>query len=339
MERYNLPNGWDKDIPAFAADAKGLATRDSSGQVLNAIAKNVPWVVGGAADLNPSTKTFLKFEGAGVQTAANPGGRNIHYGVREHAMGAVVNGLTLSKLRGYGSGFLIFSDYGRGALRLGAVQHAPVLYVFTHDSIGVGEDGPTHQPIEHLASLRAMPNLCLIRPADANEVVEAYRVAMHSKHTPTVLALTRQAVPTFDRAKYAAATGLQKGGYVLADAAGGKPDVLLIGTGSEVQLCVEVYERLTAEGVKARVVSLPSWDLFEAQPQQYRDSVIPPGVAARVCVEMASVFGWERYAGPTGKVIGMTFFGKSAPLKDLLKHFGFTADAVYAAAREQLGKK
>jgi transketolase len=338
MVDYDLPDGWDKDVPTFPADAKGLATRDSSGKVLNAIAKNVPWVVGGAADLNPSTKTFLTFEGAGTVTATNPGGRNIHFGVREHAMGAVMNGLTLSILRGYGSGFLIFSDYGRGALRLAAVQHAPVLYVFTHDSIGVGEDGPTHQPIEHLASLRAMPNLCLIRPADANEVAEAYRVAMHAKHTPTVLALTRQAVPTFDRSKYAKADGLQKGGYVLADAAGGKPDVLLIGTGSEVQLCVEAYEKLTAEGVKARVVSLPSWNLFESQPKDYRDAVIPPNVTARVCVEMASVFGWERYAGPTGTVIGMTTFGKSAPLKDLLKHFGFTADHVYQAARQQLAR-
>jgi transketolase len=338
MERYDLPNGWDKELPSFPADAKGLATRDSSGQVLNAAAKTVPWIVGGSADLNPSTKTFLKFEGAGVQTADNPGGRNIHFGVREHAMGAIINGLTLSKLRGYGSGFLIFSDYGRGALRLGAVQHVPALYVFTHDSIGVGEDGPTHQPVEHLASLRAMPNLCLIRPADANEVAEAYRVALQSKHYPVVLALTRQPVPTFDRTRYAPANGLQRGGYVLADTPGGKPDVLLIGTGSEVHLCVEAYERLTGEGVKARVVSLPSWELFEAQPQEYRDSVIPPNVVARVCVEAASVFGWERYAGPTGAILGMREFGKSAPVKDVMKHFGFTADAVYAAAKDQLGK-
>jgi transketolase len=339
MERYDLPDGWDKDIPSFPADAKGLATRDSSGQVLNAIAKNVPWIVGGSADLNPSTKTFLKVEGAGVQTADNPGGRNIHFGVREHAMGAIVNGLTLSKLRGFGSSFLVFTDYARGALRLGAVQHVPVLHIFTHDSIGLGEDGPTHQPIEHLASLRAMPNFCLIRPADANEVAEAYKVAMRTKHNPVLLALTRQAVPTFDRAKYAPASGLQKGGYTLADAPGGKPDVLLIGTGSEVQLCVAAYEKLTAEGVKARVVSLPSWELFEAQPQSYRDSVIPPGVTARVCVEAGSVFGWERYAGPTGAIIGMTSFGKSAPAKDLFQHFGFTADHVYAAAKEQLGRK
>jgi transketolase len=307
--------------------------------VLNAIAKNVPWVIGGSADLNPSTKTKLVFEGAGTFTAATPAGRNIHYGVREHAMGAIMNGLTLSNLRGYGSGFLIFSDYGRGALRLGAVMHIPVLYIFTHDSIGVGEDGPTHQPIEHLASLRAMPNLVLVRPADANEVAEAYRLAVRSKHAPFVLAMTRQAVPTLDRTKYAPAGGLAKGGYVLGDAAGGKPDVILIGTGSEVSLCVEAYEKLTAEGVKARVVSLPSWELFEQQPQEYRDSVLPPGVTARVCVEMAAAFGWERYAGPTGAIIAMRSFGASAPLKDLMKQFGFSADAVYQAAKAQLARK
>jgi transketolase len=338
MEQMDLPAGWDKDIPTFPADAKGLATRDSSGQVLNAVAKNVPWIVGGSADLNPSTKTFLKFEGAGVFGPEDWGGRNIHFGVREHAMGGIVNGLVLSKLRGYASGFLIFSDYGRGSLRLGAVMHISPLYIFTHDSIGVGEDGPTHQPIEHLASLRAMPNLMLIRPADANEVAEAYRVALHLKHQPAVFALTRQAVPTFDRTKYAPASGLQKGGYVLADAPGGKPDVILIGTGSEVHLCIEAYEKLTAEGVKARVVSLPCWELFEAQSQEYRDGVLPPSVTARVAVEMASTFGWERYAGPTGTVIGMTTFGKSAPLKDLLKHFGFTTEHVYDAAKKQLAK-
>src|SRR5262249_29290701 len=330
MEARGMPAGWDKDIPVFKADAKGLATRESSGQVLNAIAKNVPWVVGGAADLNPSTKTFLKFDGAGVFTAAGAG-RDIHFGVREHAMGAVINGMALSKLRAYGSGFLIFSDYGRGALRLGALMHVPVLYVFTHDSIGVGEDGPTHQPIEHLASLRAMPGMCLIRPGDANEVAEAYKVAMQTKHAPVVLALTRQGVPTFDRTKYAPASGLAKGGYVLADVKDGTPELLLIASGSEVSLCMEAYEKLTAEGVKARVVSLPSWDLFEKQPAAYRDSVIPPGVTARVCVEAASVFGWERYAGPTGAVIGMKSFGASAPVKDVLKHFGFTAENVLKA--------
>jgi transketolase len=341
MEARGLPAGWDKDIPAFKADPKGLATRDSSGQVLNAVAKHVPWIVGGSADLNPSTKTFLKVEGAGVFTPT-AAGRNIHYGVREHAMGAVMNGMAMSKLRSYGSGFLIFSDYGRGALRLGAVMHIPVLYVFTHDSIGVGEDGPTHQPVEHLASLRAMPGLCLIRPCDANEVAEAYKVALQLKHEPVVLSLTRQALPTLDRTKFAPASGLAKGGYVLANcgepgvSATGVPDLLLIATGSEVALCVEVYEKLTTEGVKVRVVSLPSWDLFEKQTSAYRDSVIPPGVTARVCVEAGSVFGWERYSGPTGSVIGMRSFGASAPIKDLMKHFGFTADNVLKAAREQL---
>ncbi len=339
MEAGELPAGWDKDIPTFPADPKGLATRESSGKVINAVGKGVPWLVGGSADLNPSTKTKLLDPDAGTFTVTTPGGRNIHFGVREFAMGAVMNGMALSKLRSYGSGFLIFSDYGRGAIRLAAIQHAPVMYVFTHDSIGVGEDGPTHQPIEHLAMLRATPGLVVIRPADANEVAEAYKVALQSKHAPVVMAMTRQAVPTFDRTKFGAASGLQKGGYVLADAADGKPDVLLIGTGSEVSLCVEAYEKLTAEGVKARVVSLPSWTLFEKQDQAYRDSVIPPGVTARVTIEMASVFGWERYAGATGAIIGMTYFGKSAPLKDLLKHFGFTAEAVYNAAKAQLAKK
>jgi transketolase len=339
IEHRDLPAGWDKDIPVFPADAKGLATRDSSGTVLNAIAKNVPWVVGGSADLNPSTKTFLKFDGAGVFTATTPGGRNIHFGVREHGMGAIMNGMALANLRSFGSGFMIFSDYGRGALRLGAVMHIPVLYVFTHDSIGVGEDGPTHQPIEHLASLRAMPSMVLIRPGDANEVAEAYRIALQSKHDPVVLAMSRQAIPTLDRTKYAAASGVAKGGYVLADAKGGTPDLILIGTGTELSLCVEAYEKLTAEGVKARVVSLPSWILFERQDQSYRDSVLPPSVTARVSVEMGSVFGWERYVGTTGAMVGMRTFGASAPLKDLAKHFGFTIENVLKAAREQLAKK
>jgi transketolase len=339
MQRRELPTGWDRDIPSFPADPKGLATRESSGKVLNAIAKHVPWIVGGAADLNPSTKTKLVFEGAGTFTATDRGGRNIHFGVREHAMGGILNGMTLSNLRAYGSGFLIFSDYGRGALRLGALMHIPVLYVFTHDSIGVGEDGPTHQPVEHLASLRAMPNLITIRPADANEVAEAYRFAVQLQHNPVVLALTRQAVPTLDRTKYAAASGLQKGGYVLADAAGGQPAVILIGTGSELSLCADAAEKLASEGVKARVVSLPSWELFEQQPKSYCESVLPPGVAARVCVEMAAGFGWERYAGPTGAILAMRSFGKSAPAKDLQAHFGFTAGAVYEAAKAQLGNR
>jgi transketolase len=335
MEARDLPAGWDKDIPTFPADAKGLATRDSSGKVLNAIAKHVQWLNGGSADLNPSTKTKLVFDGAGTFTATTPAGRNIHFGVREHAMGAIMNGMTLTKVRAYGSGFLIFSDYGRPSIRLAALMHIPPVYVFTHDSIGVGEDGPTHQPIEQLASLRAIPGLIVIRPCDANEVAEAYRVTMTTKNAPIVLSMTRQAVPTLDRTKYAPASGLAKGGYVLADS-GGTPDVILIGTGSEVPLCVEAFEKLTAEGVKARVVSLPSWELFERQPREYRDTVLPLSVTARVCVEMGTVFGWERYAGPTGAVIGMRSFGASAPLPALLKHFGFTTDAVVKAAKEQL---
>jgi transketolase len=314
-----------------------LATRDSGGKVINAVAKAVPWLVGGSADLNTSTKTFLKDEG--TFTPTTPAGRNIHFGVREHAMGAVMNGMTLCDLRAFGSGFMIFSDYGRPAIRLAALQRTPVIYVFTHDSIGVGEDGPTHQPIEQLASLRAIPGLIVLRPCDANEVTEAWRVVMGLTHEPAVLALTRQPIPTLDRTKYAAASNLSKGGYVLADAVpNATPEVILIGTGSEVQWCVAAYEKLAAEGVKARVVSLPSWELFEKQTVEYRNSVLPPAVTARVTVEMGSVFGWERYAGVSGKMIGMHTFGASAPLKDLLPHFGFTADKVYAAAKEQLKK-
>ena len=333
MEKRNLPAGWEKSVPTFPADAKGLATRESSGQVLNALAKVVPWVVGGAADLNPSTKTFLKGEATFTPEAA---GRNIHFGVREHGMGAVLNGMALAKLRSYGSGFLIFSDYGRPSIRLGAIMHIPVLYVFTHDSIGVGEDGPTHQPIEQLMSLRAIPGAIVIRPCDANEVAEAYKIALTEKHAPVILAMTRQAVPTLDRTKFAPASNVAKGGYALNDVA--KPDVILIGTGSEVSLCVEAAEKLAAEGVKARVVSLPSWELFEKQPKDYRDAVLPPAVTARVCVEAGAAFGWERYAGTTGAIIGMRSFGASAPVKDVLKHFGFTTDNVLAAARKQLGK-
>ncbi len=338
MKKDELPAGWDREIPTFPADAKGLATRDSSGKVLNAIAKNVSWIVGGSADLNPSTKTKLTFDGAGTFQADSPGGRNIHFGVREHAMGAILNGMALSKLRAYGSGFMIFSDYGRPAIRLAAISGVPVIYVFTHDSIGVGEDGPTHQPIEQIMSLRMIPNSILIRPADANEVAEAYRIAYSSQHQPVILSMTRQALPTLDRTKYAPAAGLAKGGYVLADTKDGKPDVILIGTGSEVTLCVDAYEKLAAEGVKARVVSLPSWELFEKQPAEYRESVLPKAIAARVCVEMGTVFGWERYAGTTGAIVGMNSFGESSPLKDLLKHFGFTVEAVIAAAKGQLKK-
>lgn len=334
MQKRGLPPGWDKDIPTFPADAKGMATRESSGQVLNAIAKNLPWLFGGSADLNPSTKTFLK--GQGTFTSETPGGRNIHFGVREHGMGAILNGLALNNLRAYGSGFLIFSDYGRPAIRLAALMHLPVLYIFTHDSIGVGEDGPTHQPIEQLMSLRAIPGAIVIRPCDANEVAEAYRVAMEAKTGPIILAMTRQAVPTLDRTKFAAASNLAKGGYALNDEP--KPDVLLIGTGSEVALCVEATDQLATDGIKARVVSLPSWELFEQQPQTYRESVIPSSITARVCVEAGCAFGWERFAGPTGAVIGMRSFGASAPVKDVLKHFGITVNAIVAAARKQVGQ-
>jgi transketolase len=305
---------------------------------MNAGAKAVPWMVGGSADLAKSNKSRLTFEGAGDFQAATPGGRNVHFGVREHGMGAVVNGMALSGLRSFAAGFMIFSDYGRAAIRLGSIIEKPVIYVFTHDSIGVGEDGPTHQPIEHLASLRAIPGLIVLRPGDANEVAEAYKVAMESSHHPIILALSRQAVPTYDRTKYAPASGVAKGGYVFADAAGGKPDLILIATGTELPLAVEAYEKLTAEGVKARVVSLPSWELFEQQTKEYRDGVLPPSVTARVGIEMASTFGWERYVGNGGAMIAMRSFGASAPLKDLAKHFGFTIEKVIEAAKAQLKK-
>ncbi|WP_439624465.1 transketolase [Gemmata sp.] len=334
IERRELPPGWDKGVPVFPADAKGLATRESSGTVINALAKTIPWIVGGSADLNPSTKTFMK--GEGTFTATTPAGRNIHFGVREHGMGSIMNGMALAGLRSYGSGFMIFSDYGRPPIRLAAIMNLPVFYVFTHDSIGVGEDGPTHQPIEQIMSLRAIPGLIVLRPGDANEVAEAYKVAVQSKHAPVVLAMTRQALPTLDRTKYAPASGLAKGGYALNDVP--KPDVLLIATGSEVALALDAGEKLAAEGIKARVVSLPSWELFDKQSQEYRDSVLPPSVTARVCVEMGGAFGWERFAGLTGAIIGMRSFGASAPLKDLLPHFGFTTAAVVAAAKKQVGK-
>ncbi|QEL17070.1 transketolase [Limnoglobus roseus] len=338
IQNKELPAGWDKSLPVFPADPKGMATRDSSGKVLNAVAKAIPWMVGGSADLAKSNKSRLTFEGAGDFLAATPAGRNVNFGVREHGMGAICNGMALNGLRSFAAGFLIFSDYGRAAIRLASIIERPVVYVFTHDSIGVGEDGPTHQPIEQIASLRAIPGLIVLRPGDANEVTEAYRVAAESKHHPIILALSRQPVPTYDRTKFGAASGVAKGGYVLADAEGGKPDILLIATGTELPLAVEAYEKLTAEGVKARVVSLPSWELFEQQTQEYRDSVIPPSVTARVCIEMLSTFGWEHYAGPKGAIIGMRSFGASAPLKDLLKHFGFTIEKVMEAAKAQLKK-
>ncbi len=307
-----LPEGWDKDIPVFEADAKGLATRESSGKVLNAIAQHVPFLLGGSADLAPSNKSNLTFDGAGSLTPLNPGGRNVHFGVREHAMGSIVNGLGLVGLRAYGATFLVFADYMRPPIRLAALMELPVFHIFTHDSIGVGEDGPTHQPVEQLLSLRCIPGLVTIRPADANEVAEAYRVIFSLKNQPAVLALSRQALPTLDRSKYGAASGTAKGGYVLADCEG-TPDVILLASGSEVQLCVGAYEALKGEGVKARVVSMPSWDLFERQDQAYRDAVLPPAVKARVAVEQGSVIGWDRYAGSEGTIIGMNTFGASAP--------------------------
>jgi transketolase len=338
IQRRDPAEGWDKELPTFAPDAKGIATRDSSSKVLNAIAKNDPWLMGGSADLYPSTKTRLTFDGAGDFEANNYNARNFHFGIREHAMGAIVNGMELSKLRTYGSTFLIFSDYMKMPIRLSSVMEIPSLWIFTHDSIGVGEDGPTHQPIEQLITLRAIPGLITLRPADANEVVEAWKIIMKLKKEPVALILTRQALPTFDRAKYASAAGVARGAYVLADADGGKPQVILIATGSEVYLCIEAYEKLKAEGIRARVVSMPSWDLFEHQDQNYRDGVLPPDVTARVSVEMASTFGWAKYTGTKGKIIGMHTFGASAPLKDLQKKFGFTTDAVVQAAREQVGK-
>jgi transketolase len=333
-----LPDGWDKDLPSFAADAKGMATRDASGKTLNVLAKNIPWLIGGSADLAKSNKTNLTFDGAGDFYPNEYRGRNIHFGVREHAMGAIVNGLTLSKLRGFSATFFNFSDYMRPSMRLGALMEIPAIYIFTHDSIGLGEDGPTHQPVEQLASLRAMPNMMILRPGDANEAVEAYKVILQHKHGPSSLVLTRQAVPTLDRTKYAPASGVARGAYVLADAAEGKAEVILMASGSELSLCVDAYEKLKAAGVKARVVSMPCWELFEQQDAAYKASVLPQNVTARVSVEMASTFGWERYVGAKGKMVGMHSFGASAPLKDVLKKFGFSAENVVAAAREVLGK-
>jgi len=336
MQRRELPVGWDRDLPVFAADAKGLAGREASGKVLNVLARNVPWLVGGAADLGPSTKTTLTFEGAGDVEAATPGGKNLHFGVREHAMAAVVNGLSLSKLRPFGATFFIFSDYARPAIRLSALMELPTIFVFTHDAMGDGEDGPTHQPVEHLASLRAIPGLTVVRPGDANEVVEAYRCVMQLKHRPAAMVLSRQPLPTLDRMKYAPAAGLARGAYVLADAANGPPEVILIATGSEVSLAAEAHESLAAGGVRSRVVSMPSWDIFEHQTQAYRDSVLPPAVRHRVAIEQASTFGWERYVGREGRVIGMQTFGASAPLKALQQHFGFTVEHVVATVKALL---
>jgi len=338
MQRHQLPDQWDKDLPTFPADAKGLATRESSSKVLNALAKNVPWLMGGAADLYPSTKTRLTFDGAGDFEAGQYEGRNFHFGIREHGMGAIVNGMTLSKVRAYGSTFFIFTDYMKPPMRLSALMEIPAIWIYTHDSIGLGEDGPTHQSIEQLATMRAVPHLTLLRPGDANEVTEAYKVILQLQNKPAVLVLTRQALPTLDRSKFAPAAGLARGAYVLADAGGGKPQVILIGTGSEVSLCVGAYEKLKEEGIRARVVSMPSWDIFERQDQSYREQVLPPDVTARVAVEAAAVLGWERYVGPKGRVIGMRSFGASAPLKDVLKKFGFTVENVLQTARELVAK-
>jgi len=338
MQRRELPDGWDANLPSFPVDDKGIAGRDASAKVLNVIAQDYPWLIGGSADLAPSTKTRLTFEGAGDLSAEKPGGRNLHFGIREHAMGAALNGLALSKLRSYGSGFLIFSDYMKPPMRLSALMELPVIYIFTHDSIGVGEDGPTHQPVEQLIALRSIPGLVTLRPADANEVVEAWRVIIGLKHQPACLVLSRQALPTFDRARFASAAGVARGAYVLADAENGKPAVILIGTGSEVALCAKVYDALNGEGIAARVVSMPSWEIFEQQDQTYRDSVLPPNVTARVSVEQGSVLGWDHYVGMSGAKIGMHTFGSSAPLKDLQTKFGFTPEKVLAAAKGQLAK-
>ena len=338
MQRRELPANWDSNLPVFPADPKGVAGRDASGKVLNVLAQNIPWFLGGSADLGPSNRTTLTYEGAGDFQAESPGGKNLHFGIREHAMAATVNGLALSKLRAFGATFFIFSDYARPAIRLSAVMELPTIFVFTHDAMGDGEDGPTHQPVEQLASLRAIPGLITLRPGDANEVVEAYRYVMQRRHEPAVLALSRQPLPTLDRNKYAPASGLACGAYILGDAPTGEPEVILIASGSEVSLAVEAHEQLLADGIRSRVVSMPSWDIFEHQTQEYRDSVLPPRVTARVAVEQASTLGWERYVGTSGRVIGMQTFGASAPLKELQRKFGFQPDRVAAAAREQLGR-
>jgi transketolase len=339
MQERALPDGWDARLPVFPADPKGVAGREASSKVLNVLAQNVPWFLGGSADLGPSNKTLLTYEGAGNFQAATPAGKNLHFGIREHAMGAIVNGLSLSKLRPYGASFFIFSDYARPAIRLSALMELPTLFVFTHDAMGDGEDGPTHQPVEHLASLRAMPGLVTLRPADANEVVETYRSVMQFKHRPAVMVLSRQALPTFDRSRYASAAGVARGAYVLADPPDGNPEVILIASGSEVSLAVEAHEKLLADGIRSRVVSMPSWEIFDDQPQDYQDAVLPPSLTARIAIEQASTFGWDRYVGSVGRVIGMKTFGASAPLKALQEKFGFQPERIVATARELVGRK
>ena len=339
LERRELPTGWDRNLPVFPADPKGIAGRDASSRVLNVLAQNIPWFLGGSADLGPSNKTLLAFAGAGDFQADSPGGKNLHFGIREHAMAAITNGLSLSKLRPFGATFFIFSDYARPRIRLAALMELPALFVFTHDAMGDGEDGPTHQPVEHLASLRAIPGLITLRPGDANEVLEAYRCVLQLRHQPAALALSRQPLPTLDRTKYAPASGVAQGAYVLADAPGGNPEVIIIATGSEVSLAVQAHENLLSEGIRSRVVSMPSWEIFDQQTQAYRDSVLPPNVKARVAVEQASTFGWERYVGTSGHMVCMKTFGASAPLKELQRKFGFEPDQVVAAVKQQLGRK
>ena len=339
MQRRELPIEWDRNLPVFPTDAKGIAGREASGKVLNVLAQNIPWFLGGSADLGPSNKTTLTFSGAGDFQAESPSGKNLHFGIREHAMAAIVNGLSLSKLRAFGATFFIFSDYARPAIRLATLMELPAIFVFTHDAMGDGEDGPTHQPVEQLVSLRAIPGLITLRPGDANEVVEAYRYVMQLRHQPAVLVLSRQTLPTLDRSKYGPAAGVAHGAYVLADAPGGSPEVIIIASGSEVSLAVEAHEKLLAEGIRSRVVSMPSWEIFDHQTEDYRDNVLPPKVKARVAVEQASTLGWERYVGASGYVVGMKTFGASAPLKELQRKFGFEPDQVVAAAKKQLGRK
>jgi transketolase len=339
MQRRELPAGWDRNLPTFPPDPKGIAGRDASSQVLNILAQNIPWFLGGSADLGPSNRTLLKFSSAGDFEPETPEGRNLHFGIREHAMAAIVNGLSLSKLRAFGATFFIFSDYARPAIRLSALMELPTIFIFTHDAMGDGEDGPTHQPVEQLMSLRAIPGLVVLRPADANEVVEAYRYVMQLRHQPAVIALSRQSLPTFDRRKYASAAGVARGAYVMADVPGGSPEIILIASGSEVALVVTAHEALKTQGIRSRIVSMPSWDIFEQQPQSYRDEVLPPPVKARIAVEQGSVMGWDRYVGAAGRVIGMKTFGASAPLKELQHRFGFEPERVVAAAMELLGRQ
>jgi transketolase len=338
MQLRELPAGWDRNLPSFPTDGNGIAGRDASGQVLNVFAQNIPWFLGGSADLASSTRTALKFPGAGEFEAGTPDGRNLHFGIREHAMAAIVNGLSLSKLRAFGSTFFVFSDYARPAIRLSALMELPTIFVFTHDAMGDGEDGPSHQPVEQLISLRAIPGLVVLRPADANEVVESYRYILQLRHQPAAIVLSRQPLPTFDRHKYASAAGVARGAYIMADARDGSPEIILIASGSEVALVIQAHETLIAKGIRSRVVSMPSWDIFEHQTQSYREEVLPAAVTARLAVEQGSVLGWAEYVGPHGRVIGMKTFGASAPLKELQRKFGFEPEHVVSVAMELLGR-